>query len=301
MEDRPPPASWPKGKKGMVTKKKPKRRSFPLLLIVFLVCLALGAGYFFGRRGTEQSVPPPQPKSDIEPKQPSRTAQTDLPFLREKIPPEKTLESEDKCKRIEKDLADFFDYLDKRPYVQQIEPGLDTRAWVHRVILRLAETPPIPAGEGLEPAAIANHIFFFFRTLQPIELRLLKEILVNESSTIEPNLDLFYRAVLLENQCPMTKKVCPPPEVLYSYAGFFLNTIGGRAYLFRISPDLRLLATYYCILILHDADQRGKNTYGIDLAPHVRALSKEMTPQTNFLFIKEYRKKLDELVAFYRR
>jgi hypothetical protein len=286
-------------------KKKPGRKGVPWLPIVIAVCLALGAGYFIGKRGSGQVSQPTPMEKDVASREVDLKAAPESP-VRENIHVGKVEgplkpEEGDECRKVREDLKNFFDYLDKKPYVQQIEPGISTQQWFTRVVARLSANPPVPAGERLNPVAMTNHVFYFFRNLDPKEMRLIRDVMVNEETTLEANLDLFFRWVTLGSRCPELGGVRPSPEVLYSYAGFFLNTIGGRAYLFRTSPGVRLLLTYYCLMIVHDADKRGKNTYGINLAPHLKSLTTEMSYQGDFLFQKEYLKNLEELHGFYRR
>jgi hypothetical protein len=286
-----------------MVKKARKRKDVPWALIALLVILALAAGYYIGTR--EQKQPPTStpgiPEADL--KQQAMSTEPEIPRLREKIPGVRegfrTGSDQDTCRKLQEDLKDFFEYLNHRPYVQQIEQGMDTREWFHRILAKLAAAPPLPAGEGLDPAAMANHIFYFFRTLETKEMRLLKNILLNEASTLEANLDLFFRWLFQQADCPETVGARPSPGVLYDYAGFFLNTIGGRAYLSRSSQGVQDLVTYYCLLILNDADKRGKNVYGINIAPQVRALSREMAYRKDLLYQKEYLKQLEQLEKFY--
>ena len=287
-------------------KKKPQKRNIPWVLIIVVVVLALAAGYTIGTRGPKQTPTPPQALPEPALKQQAQAKQEpepEIPMLREKIPSVRegfrVGSDQEQCAKLEGDLKDFFDYLNHRPYVQEIDPKADTREWFNRILAKLAAAPPIPAGEALDTAAMTNHIFYFFRTLETKELKLLKEILDHEASTLEANVELFFRWFFVDANCPPSIGVRPSPGVLYSYAGFFLNTIGGRAYLSRSSHGIRDLVTYYCLLILNDADKKAKNTYGINIAPQVRALSKEMAYNKDLLYQKEYSRRLAELEEFY--
>ncbi len=88
-------------------------------------------------------------------------------------------------------------------------------------------------------------------------------------------------------------------DVLYPYAGYLINSIGGRAYLFRRRVALRLLVSYYCLLIIHEADKNGKNSYGIDIFPQIAMLREEMSYHHDFYFQKTYIRKLDDLSNYY--
>jgi hypothetical protein len=291
--------------KGGNMNKKPGGRKFPWLIVALVVCLSLAAGYFFGTKRAGKVVQPPPVEQSAASKPATSKTDSAPPLIQEKIHIGKIDETSrfprgDECRRVQEDLKDFFEYLNKKPYVRQIDPELDTYQWFNRILTRLSSNLPVPAGENLDPVAMANHIFYFFRNLDAKEMRLIRDVMVNEESTLEANMDLFFRWLSLGDQCPESGGFRPPPDALYSYAGFFLNTIGGRAYLFRNSPGVRWLITYYSLLIVHDADKRGKNTFGIDIAPHLKALSTEMSYQGDFLFQQEYVKKLQDLEGFYR-
>jgi len=268
-----------------------------------VVVLALAAGYYLGRQGPKRSPIPSAavPQETAKPR--ADTAEPSVPILREKIPGVRegfrTGSYQDPCKKLQEDLKDFFEYLNHRPYAQEIEPGINTREWFNRILAKLSAAPPVPAGEGLDQTAMTHHIFYFFRHLEAREMKLLKNILVNEASTLEANMDLFFRWFFQDAGCPESIATRPAAGVLYSYAGFFLNTIGGRAYLSRSSRGVRDLVAYYCILILNDADKKGRNSSGIDIAPQVRALSREMAYRKDFLFQKEYLQRLEDIEAFY--
>ena len=88
---------------------------------------------------------------------------------------------------------------------------------------------------------------------------------------------------------------------LYQYAGFFINTTGGRAYLFRRPSGLRLLVSYYCLLIIHEADKRGMNRCGIDIFPLVEPLKNEIRYYPDFQFQEEYIGQIGKIEEFYRK
>ena len=72
------------------------------------------------------------------------------------------------------------------------------------------------------------------------------------------------------------REECPSLETLYEYAGFFLNTLGGRNYLMRRNAQLRILTSYYCLLILDKANDETLNRYGIDIRPHIKLVLSEI-------------------------
>jgi hypothetical protein len=151
----------------------------------------------------------------------------------------------------------------------------------------------------MDPRIMTKNIFHFFRALDKNDLRFLKEIMRNEADTLDMNLDVFYKWFTLGDQCRDPEGLRPSLDVLYQYAGFFLNAIGGRAYLFRRPSEVRLLVTYYCLLIVHEADKRGKNSYGIDIFPEIEPLAREISFYPDFHFQNEYILQLTSLQNYY--
>ncbi|MGD2127442.1 MAG: hypothetical protein PVG99_15295 [Desulfobacteraceae bacterium] len=294
-------------------RKKGRGRFWWVLIILLVVGAAILAGYFLGREilheepekaisekaepGKEAEVPPSE-KEPAEAKAPVVSEEI-KEEVKQKIEEPKPLEPEDYCAQIENDILAFFTYLDKKPYIQHIEDGANTYDHFKALIKRLSSRLPIPAGEGIDSVLMTKNVFHFYRVLNKNDIRLIKEILMNESDTLEINLDLFYKWLMLGDRCPDPEGIRPSLEVLYHYAGFFLNTIGGRAYLFRRSLGLRLLCSYYCLLIVYEADKMGKNSYGIDIFPLIAPLGKEIVVYPGFHFKNEYIHKLNELEKYY--
>lgn len=226
------------------------------------------------------------------------------PAVREKILAEGTEGlrppgQEDYCTQIENAVLDFFHHLDRASYVQRLGSDVDAYGRFRKVLRMLSSQPPIPAGEGADSRIINSNIFHFFRRLDRADLRLIREVMRNEGDTLEMDLDLFYRWLMLENRCPDPEGIKPSLDVLYQYAGFFMNTIGGRAYLFRRPLGVRLLMSYYCLLIVHEADIRGKNSYGIDIFPEIAPLAREISIYPDFHFQKEYVQQLGKIESYY--
>jgi len=206
---------------------------------------------------------------------------------------------ENDCLQVRQDLEDFFSYLDGRDYVQRLKPGIDTRAWFRDLIRTLSSSPPIPGGEGLDFQIMARNIFHFYRIMDKNDVRLVLEILGNEREALEMNLDLFFEWSFRKGHCPDPERFRPDETVLYRYAGFFLNTIGGRSYLSRRSSNLRVLITYYSVLIVHERDKNGSNTYGIDPVPYIAPLAKEITMQKDLHFQNDYLQQLTRVSNYY--
>jgi hypothetical protein len=200
---------------------------------------------------------------------------------------------------IEAEVTEFFTFLDTQDFVQRLDTG--TRSYEHfeRMIRKLSSNPPIPAGEGMDLKYMYRNIFHFFRLLNRNDLYLIRETISHDTDSMEMNLDLFYRWLTVEEPSQESEGLRPSLDVRYQYAGFFLNTIGGRAYLFRRSLGLRLLISYYCILIIHEADKEGRNTYGIDVLPTILAVKNEIGNHPGFRYRDEYIRRLNTLESYY--
>jgi hypothetical protein len=220
-------------------------------------------------------------------------------FVIEEAQPIRHSDLEENCVQIEKNVLDVFRYLDKKDYIRKIDAELETLKIFRGLIRKLSSQPPIPAGEALDSFVITKNIFYFYRLLDDQEIRLLQEIIKNETDALEMNLDLFFKWFTTGNRCPDKKRIRPSIDTLYPYAGYLINSIGGRAYLFRRRVALRLLLSYYCLLIVHEADKNGKNSYGIDIFPQIVMLREEMSYYSDFYFQKAYIEKLDELSSYY--
>ena len=279
-------------------KRKSKGRLWWWISILVIAVAGVLAGYFLGmeqgRKETEKPLAEkalPPKKQAAPPEAPVAKGPVILPETKELKPPdEKTY-----CERIDQEIQGYFRYLNAKGYVKHLGEGLDTYAQFKTMIRKLSAKLPIPAGEGIDSTIISDNIFLFFRVLDKNDFRLIRDLLKNEEDTLEPTLDLFYRWLTLGSRCPDPEGIRLSQSVLYHYAGFFLNTIGGRSYLFRRSLGLRLLCSYYSLLILQEADKQGKNSYGIDVLPFIAPLTREIALYPDFRFKQTYLKNLEEM------
>ncbi len=208
-------------------------------------------------------------------------------------------EIEDECKKMENDLMEFLTYLDKKKYVRELGIGEDVFARFKKIVRLLSSHPPTPAGEGLKPDTIITNIYYFYRVLGLQDLELIKMILVNEADTLEINLAHLYQWLMSADACGQKDGLPPSLDVIYRYAGFLVNSIGGRAYLFRRQTRLRLLMSYYCLLIIHEADKKRVNRFGIDIAPFLEPLAEEIENNQSLYYRKEYAGRLIGLKNYY--
>jgi hypothetical protein len=238
-----------------------------------------------------------KPPSELSGQQKEEEA-PQVPSLAEEIPSQPAAE-EDQCAQAEKDMAGFFHYLDQKKYVRDLDPRMDTHARFKEIFGQLEARPPVPSGEGVAPKLIVENVYYFFRTLDRTDLKLLREVMRHEQDSMENVLEVFYRWAMSGGSCPDTKDVRPSLHVLYRFAGFFMNTIGGRAYLSRRPQGVRLLISYYSVLILHQADLKGQNTYGIDVSSLIPPVLHEISHYPEFEFQKEYLRRINDIQSDY--
>ena len=219
--------------------------------------------------------------------------------LGEEVGKREIIKVEDECQKMERDLKEFFAYLDKKDYIRELRIGEDTFTHFKKIVRVLSLNPPVPAGEGLSYDTIIQNIYHFYRVLGFKDLRLIKLILKNEADTMEINLALFYRWLMSGDKCDQKEGLPPTIDTLYRYAGFLINSIGGRAYLFRRETRLSLLINYYCILIIHEADKKLMNSFGINITPFLEPLAEDIENYQLLYFRKEYTGKLIDIKNYY--
>jgi hypothetical protein len=277
-----------------------------LLLVIALIVGGLLVFYFtyFGPKSKKQ--PPVQ---EVEEKK-SEEIEKSLPQTKDIVAESPTLERveevegkamkvENECQKMEKDLQEFFTYLDAKDYIKELKLEKGTFNHFIKIIRALSLNPPIPAGEGLNYDMIISNIYHFYRALELKDLELIKLILKNEADTMEINLALFYKWLMSNDKCGQKEGIPPTLNTLYKYAGFLINSIGGRSYLFRRETRLRLLLYYYSLLIIHEADKKKMNNFGVDITPFLEPLAEEIENYKFLYFRKEYAGRLINLKDYY--
>lgn len=289
-------------------KKRGKARSW-WWVIVALLLLGVVAYFAYYKKGVEPkriSLPPKKApvKSVPSPAPPPEPREKPVPvkaFPQEEKALTATRLQEDPCASIQEELSVFFQYLGKKKYVRDLYPQTKIHVVFTRIAKKLIARPPVPAGERTNPQVIIANLYHFFRLLDRKELRLIKTLTQQEQDSLEVNLDMFYRYLTLTERCPEYYIPRPPLEVLYKYAGFFLNSTGGRAYVFRRSAPLRLLISYYALLIIQQADKQGKNTYGIDIYPVLLSTTDEIAHYPDFIYQQDYLGNLSQIRQYYAK
>jgi hypothetical protein len=199
------------------------------------------------------------------------------------------------CAKVGSQMTAFFNYLDSRPYLTANNPDSDSAGFIRGCVGRLMADPPVNIAEMRDMFRLVKNVTHFYRVLGKDRLKLAREILTTEERIIEPALAVFY-ARIVECRQPLPGDSAPLSiERLYDYAGYFLNTLGGRSYLLRRESKLRMLVNYYAILIVDLANDQKFNQYGIDLRPYIDYLFYDISNQKGLTYRERYLTRLAAL------
>lgn len=191
------------------------------------------------------------------------------------LPPPSTTPDQDKelsettsavvCEGRADTIEQFFNTLDSRPYIERFKIGEKSSSYFPQLIQKLVDNPPVVTGEMNDIFTILQNTAHFFRIIGKKNIVILKGILDQEKATFEATLADFYQ--LTNNPECMQEQfdLKISDDSLYSYAGFFLNTMGGRLYLFRRDSMSRMIVNYYAILTVDLANREGRNKYGVEI------------------------------------
>jgi hypothetical protein len=196
---------------------------------------------------------------------------------------------------VEGQIMSFFSYMDDQEYVRSYKLKEGTYRQYQIAIKKLSSKLPIITGEMSSLYNIVRNVAHFYRVIGKKRVLLIKQMLQNESEVIESVMRTFYLWFTMDDEGNATMQGRPSMENMYEYAGYILNTLGGRSYLLRRDPKVRTLTTYYCVLILDKANDEELNSKGIDIRPYIGSLLMEIENQTGLVHQKEYLTKLREL------
>ena len=157
------------------------------------------------------------------------------------------------------------------------------------------------SAEAYRPAIIIENSFHFFRKLGKEKIDIARDVLRYEADLAEPLMGILFHWLLTGRQCNK-----PPPSlstltIMYKYAGFFLNTLGGHSYLYRQDSRIRLLTVYYSILVVHEANLQGLNEVGLDLRFFLPLIFDEIQSRNDLLYAEDYLQTLTNLQLHYFR
>jgi len=205
------------------------------------------------------------------------------------------------CSAVGKNLQNFFRYLDKQEYISAFELETTSDAYFITLAHKLLDNPPVVVRESDDIYTILRNMAHFFRVIGKKNIGLIKSILSRERDKIENVAAELYKWIIedacRDNYFPLVA----PSDKMYEYAGFFLNTMGGRSYLFRRDSRCRLLVNYYSILIIDHADINNSNRYGISIAEILPSLISEIEASNQLIYKENYLDKLYELHERYQQ
>ncbi len=192
------------------------------------------------------------------------------------------------CTKAASQMESFFAYLDEQPFMAELDLEGGSLAFFTECIEMLMIDPPINVAEMKDLHRLVKNVTHFYRVLGKKKLITAKTIIMTENRVIEPAMGVLYdRLVACGKPLPGETKPLNI-ERLYDYAGYFLNTLGGRSYLLRRDSKIRLLMNYYAILIVDKANDEKFNKYGIDVRPYIDYLFYDISNQKGLEFRERY-------------
>ncbi len=204
------------------------------------------------------------------------------------------------CALLEKKIINTISDLEDRPYIAKYHLPNGLLPKLESIRRKLLAHPPIVVRETDSLYSILTNTAHFYRILGKNDLALLRDLITGENDHLEDILDTFYHWSKKDDDCGKKSKLFRLPlEQLYEYAGFFLNTLGGRAYIFRRDTRVRILVRYYCIMIIDRANSNIINRHGIDLRPAVDSLIRELKAAPPLKYRERYLARLMTLKGRY--
>ncbi len=203
-------------------------------------------------------------------------------------PTDQPKEKDQRCKALATRLHAFFNLLDSKEYFRQFHVGLPAQQYFLKLAEKLLGNPPVVSRETDDLYTMLKNMAHFFRVIGGRNITIIKTILDRERDTVEDVAADLYQWT--------TGPECDEPEFpfhasieqLYEYAGFFLNSISGRSYLFRRDSRSRLLVNYYAILLVNEANKEGDNRYGIDLRMLIPRAIDEIEHSNQLIYKEKY-------------
>jgi hypothetical protein len=195
---------------------------------------------------------------------------------------------ESEREEVDRKVKEFFAYLDEKDYIKAYGLDKGTFETFQTMADRLAQQPPTVSAELKDPFLLIRNVAHFYRVLGKRDLLTARDVIANESEIAEPVGAIFFEWAVPAGPSQKGIEGRPSLNTLYQYAGFFLNSVGGRSYLLRRDSRVRILTTYYCVLIVDRANEEEANRHGIDIRRHIDSVAEEIGNQRGLVFQKEY-------------
>jgi len=206
-----------------------------------------------------------------------------------------------KCEELEDALRTFCRYLDAGETFRSQKAHRDSWALFTSILESLERRPPVMSAESYRPSVIVENSFYFFRLLGKEKIDIVRDVIKFESDLAEPLMGIMYYWLMTGRRCDKLPSPTATLKVMYQYAGFFLNTLGGHSYLYRQDSRIRLLTIYYSILVIHEANMRELNEVGLDLRFFLPLIFQEIQSRNDLLYVEDYLQTLTNLQLQYFR
>jgi hypothetical protein len=206
-----------------------------------------------------------------------------------------------KCVELEQSLRAFCKYLDAGETFRSQKTYRDSWALFTDILATLEKRPPTISAEAYRPSIIIENSYYFFRLLRREKMNIVREVLQYEVDLAEPLMGVLYHWLMNGRTCDRQQSSTANLDIMYRYAGFFLNTLGGHSYLYRRDSRISLLTIYYSILVVHEANSRGLNEVGLDLRFFLPLIFGEIQSRNDLLYAEDYLQTLTDLQLQYFR
>ena len=183
------------------------------------------------------------------------------------------VEKEKDFEDLKRELEEICRELDTKDYIKAHKLKEGTYAKFTQALEKLAYNPPVISGETKDLYTLLSNAAHFYRVEGKGDILLVKDILEQEHDRMEMLMSVVYDYLIKGSQ---ERKLMINIGQLYEYAGFFLETLAGKSYLYRRDSTTRTLTRYYCVLLLDMANKEKMNPYGIDIMPHLRLLKEDL-------------------------
>ncbi|MCI5121111.1 MAG: hypothetical protein D3908_07980, partial [Candidatus Electrothrix sp. AUS4] len=141
--------------------------------------------------------------------------------------------SEAPCNEVTPLLNHFLNKVEEKKYSKDTGASQPLQEHFNNLAAQLTKNPPVVTHETDDLYTVLTNTAHFFRILGKDNMQLLQKILQQESSDFENIAAEIYQTTTGGEICVSGKeKLEIPFAAAYEYAGFFLNTLGGRSYLF---------------------------------------------------------------------
>ena len=205
------------------------------------------------------------------------------------------LTAQQHCDLLTRQLTEFFNHLDNETYIKEFSLNQPTLYYFSELTTKLLANPPVVARESDDLYTILTNMAHFFRIIGRQNILLMKGILDRERDKIEDVAAELFQVTIIRRCSGESFPMNAPLDKVYEYAGFFLNTMGGRSYLFRRDSRSRLLVNYYALLIVDQANKENMNKYGLDIREIIPGLIREIEATNQLIYKEDYIDKLEVL------